>query len=184
SPSRSRPTTDSTPEPKVSTSMRRARALRTGTIMGRPATVLPFSRHILTEESCPASRRVWLLVARALVDAPRHLGQELVGEAKQLADAPLPQAVVTVAAALLPRDQAAVEQAPQMVRGVRLAEPGLLHDLAHAPWPLAERLQNGEARGVGEAAKELRLEREQLGVGAGEHPVCVSGLTNQCIMIR
>ncbi len=62
----------------------------------------------------------------------------------------------------VPRDEAAVRETVQMHRGVRLAQPSSVHDLAGPDRPVPERFEHAETGRIAEPAKQLRPEVDMV----------------------
>jgi len=106
-------------------------------------------------------------VVRARIDPASDLREQVVGELQQGLDARVGEAIVDEPALLLGRHEAALAQAPQVVRRIGLGEAGDLDDSAHRQGAVAQRLENREPRLVGEAAEQLGL--EAVGLDAVHH---------------
>src|SRR5690606_38619213 len=95
-----------------------------------------------TDEGAITSARL-VPVARADVHAPGGVGGKVAAQRKERRDPLVREAIEGEAPALLPLDQAAVQQARQVVGGVGLRQPRDLHDLGDAPLSAPQRLDDG-----------------------------------------
>src|SRR5690625_409394 len=97
----------------------------------------------------------FLRVARASFDALRDVCKELFSKAEQFAHAGIASAVVDVASLARALDEAALLEARQVVRDVRLTQTRRFDDVTNAESARVERLQDGEAAWISQPAEEL-----------------------------
>jgi hypothetical protein len=104
------------------------------------------------------SRRILILIAVAGLDVRVDFAKCTIGCLQELVGAGRSDAVLNESTPTFATDEATTVEAIQVHGGVGLGQASFDHKCAHIHRAVAKRLEDLEARSIGESAEELRLQ--------------------------